>query len=254
LNYAGNALKFTSEGSITVRLEVVEETDADALIRWEVQDTGVGLEPGQLTKLFQAFEQADSSTARKYGGTGLGLAITRLLAQAMGGEAGASGAPGVGCTFWFTSRLRKGVPVLQDAMDVSSQDAAQVLRSDYRNTRVLLVDDDAFNQEIGRILLGDVGLAVDVAEDGHIAIEMAKRVPYDLILMDMQMPRLDGMDATRAIRKLPAGQGVPIIAMTANAFADDRARCLESGMNDFITKPFDPKLLYAAIVHWLKAA
>jgi PAS domain S-box-containing protein len=254
LNYAGNALKFTREGSITVRLEVLEETASDVLIRWEVQDTGIGLEPSQLSKLFQAFEQADSSTARKYGGTGLGLAITRLLAQAMGGDAGASGIPGVGCTFWFTSRLRKGVPVVQDAMDLSIQDAAQVLRNDYRNTKVLLVDDDAFNQEIGRILLEEVGITADVAEDGQMALEMAKQVPYDLILMDMQMPRLDGMDATRAIRKLPAGQTVPIIAMTANAFAEDRARCLESGMNDFLAKPFEPKLLYAAILRWLKTA
>jgi CheY-like chemotaxis protein len=172
----------------------------------------------------------------------------------MGGDAGASGVPGVGCTFWFTSRLRKGVPVVQDAMVLSIQDAAHVLRNDYRNTKVLLVDDDAFNQEIGRILLEEVGIVADVAVDGQFAVEMAKQVPYDLILMDMQMPRLDGMDATRAIRKLPAGRGVPIIAMTANAFAEDRTHCLEAGMNDFITKPFDPDLLYAAIARWLKAA
>jgi CheY-like chemotaxis protein len=115
------------------------------------------------------------------------------------------------------------------------------------------VDDDAFNQEIGRILLEEVGIVADVAVDGQFAVEMAKQVPYDLILMDMQMPRLDGMDATRAIRKLPTGQSVPIIAMTANAFAEDRVRCLESGMNDFLAKPFEPKLLYATIVRWLKA-
>jgi PAS domain S-box-containing protein len=254
LNYASNALKFTEAGCIAVRVTLVEESAADVLIRWEVQDTGIGLEPDQLAHLFQAFVQADNSTARKYGGTGLGLAITRLLAQAMGGDAGATGARDAGCTFWFTSRLRKGAPVDQVSMQIPIQDAAEILRTAYRNIRVLLVDDDAFNQEIGRIILEDVGIAVEVAEDGQIATEMASQIPYDLILMDMQMPRLDGMDATRAIRKLPAGRGVPIIAMTANAFAEDRTHCLEAGMNDFITKPFDPDLLYAAIARWLKAA
>jgi CheY-like chemotaxis protein len=253
LNYASNALKFTHEGSITVKLELVEETEGDALIRWEVQDTGIGLEPSQLTKLFQAFVQADNSTARQYGGTGLGLAITSLLARAMGGDAGASGALGAGCTFWFTSRLRKGAPVVPKAIDVPAHDAAEILRTRYRNLRILLVDDDEFNQEIGQIILQDVGLAVDVAADGEIALEMAKQVSYDLILMDMQMPRMDGMDATRAIRKLPTCQNVPIIAMTANAFAEDRALCLESGMNDFLTKPFDPQFLYAVIARWLGA-
>jgi signal transduction histidine kinase/ActR/RegA family two-component response regulator len=254
LNYAGNALKFTDAGSITLRLEALEETDADVLIRWEVADTGIGIDQSQFTQLFQAFEQADSSTARKYGGTGLGLAITRRLALAMGGEAGASGALGQGSTFWFTSRLRKGLPGEPKARDESEPHAADILRTTYRNTRVLLVDDDAFNREIGKIILEDVGIAVDLAEDGRIACGMAQQTAYDVILMDMQMPHLDGMDATRAIRKLPSGRTVPIIAITANAFSEDRARCLESGMNDFITKPFEPQLLYAALVRWLKAA
>ncbi len=254
LNYASNALKFTHTGSITVRLEVLEDTASEVLIRWEVQDTGIGLETGQLDKLFQAFVQADGSTSRQYGGTGLGLAITRLLAEAMGGEAGASGAPGIGCTFWFTSRLRKGAAVVQEEVERPIQDAAETLRTRYRNLRALLVDDDALNQEIGQMILEDVGIIVDLANDGQMAIEMAQQVAYDVILMDMQMPRVDGMDATRAIRNFPTTRTVPIIAMTANAFMEDKALCFASGMNDFITKPFDPQLLYAAIVQWVPAA
>ena len=127
-----------------------------------------------------------------------------------------------------------------------------VLQQDYRGRRVLLAEDDDFNQEIGRIILADAGLLVDVAEDGNAALKLMASNIYDLVLMDMQMPNLDGLGAARQIRLMPSGQSIPIIAMTANAFAEDRALCIEAGMNDFVTKPIDPNTLYAAILHWLK--
>jgi len=251
LNYLGNAVKFTNAGTIRLHAQAIEETDGDVLIRLEVQDTGIGIDKDKLGKLFQAFEQADSSTSRRYGGTGLGLVITKKLALAMGGDAGVTSSPGAGSTFWLTVRLRKGLPVDRPTSDLPIQNPVDRLRTDFLGKRVLVADDDDFNREIGKIVLEDVGLTVDLAEDGHRAVEMARQTHYDLILMDMQMPTLDGLDATRAIRQLPDGLLIPIVAMTANAFAEDKAHCLAAGMNDFITKPFDPQILYSKVLHWL---
>jgi two-component system sensor histidine kinase/response regulator len=169
----------------------------------------------------------------------------------MGGDAGAEGTPGVGSTFWFTVRLRKDESPSAAEAAVSAEDAEAVLQRDHAGRRVLLADDEPVNREITMIILDDVGLVVDVATDGVEAVEFATRNTYDLILMDMQMPRLDGLDATLQIRKLPAGAKVPIIAMTANAFAEDKARCFKAGMNDFIIKPVSPELLFATLLKWL---
>ncbi len=250
LNYATNAVKFTKSGSIILRTHLQEDTPDSVLLRFEVQDTGIGIPADALLRLFSAFEQADNSTTRKYGGTGLGLAITRRLAELMGGEAGAESTPGAGSTFWFTARLKKGseVAVNQSAENV---DAEALIRQRYSGSRVLVVDDEPINREIAQINLEAAGLAVDTAGDGAQAIALARKTVYAAIFMDMQMPNVDGLDATRQIRELPGHRDTPIIAMTANAFAEDKLRCDEAGMNDFLTKPFNPDALFSTLLHWL---
>jgi two-component system sensor histidine kinase/response regulator len=251
LNYANNAVKFTETGSVTLRAELLEEDSVSALLQFEVVDTGIGIAPEVLSKLFAAFEQADNSTTRKYGGTGLGLAIARKLAQLMGGDVGARSRVGEGSTFWIRVRLGKasGASSLPDAE--VTEDAEQVLKHNFSGCRILLVEDEPINREITQIMLSELGLTVDFAEDGVVAVDKVRHQTYDLILMDMQMPRMDGLDATREIRKLSLGTNIPILAMTANAFAEDRARCFAAGMNDFITKPVRPKDLFSAILKWL---
>ncbi|CAB1368795.1 PAS domain-containing hybrid sensor histidine kinase/response regulator [Denitratisoma oestradiolicum] len=250
LNYVTNAVKFTEQGVVTLRCLTQEETADSVLVRFEVTDTGIGIPPEVLPRLFGAFEQADNSTTRRYGGTGLGLAITRRLAELMGGETGVESLPGVGSTFWFTARLRKGDGVSVDVR-VSNDDVEKLIRQHHRGCRILIADDEPINQEITQALLEGVGLAVDTAEDGAAAVALARQTPYMAIFMDMQMPRLNGLDATRQIRQLPGYRETPIIALTANAFAEDRAQCLESGMNDVLIKPFIPGTLFATLLHWL---
>ena len=250
LNYATNAIKFTARGTITLRVRLEEETDECALIRFEAQDTGIGIEPDAVPRLFTAFEQADNSMTRKYGGTGLGLAITRHLAELMGGGSGVVSTPGVGSTFWFTARLKKGTP--RQATALPSNDAAEeILLRDYKDKKILLVDDDMDNREITRLLLKDVWPRIDTAEDGVEAVEMATRNKYDLILMDMQMPRMDGLEATRRIRKLPAGNDMPILAMTANVFPEHKEQAMAAGMDDVIPKAVDPGAPFTIILKWL---
>jgi PAS domain S-box-containing protein len=250
LNYATNAIKFTESGSVILRAVTVAEDADGALIRFEVIDTGVGIAPEAIPRLFQSFEQADNSTTRRYGGTGLGLAITRKLAQMMGGDAGAESTLGEGSLFWLTVRLRKGAASgVEKSVDMLA--AESLLRDGYAGRRVLLAEDEPVNREIALIMLEAVGLAVDLASDGAEAMIAASRKRYDLILMDMQMPNMDGLAATHRIRQQSENARVPIIAMTANAFADDKARCIEAGMDDFLAKPVRPEMLYATLLRWL---
>ena len=388
VNYANNAVKFTDKGEIIVRVTETSRDNTGVLLRFEVQDTGIGLTSEQQSRLFRSFEQADTSTTRKYGGTGLGLAISKKLAGLMGGEVGVQSQPGVGSTFWFTARLGLGNPshapllpppdlrgrhvlVVDDSEqarhilgemlarmsfavttassgeeavaqaraaeqagrpceiafvdwkmpgmdgfdthralarlqhppltvivtaagrdDVQSEleraglqlmlskpvspsqlfDAAmqalggQIRSSDGRGTqtprraahlsaiagaRVLLVDDNDLNQQVGAELLSGAGLVVDVAQNGQVALDMLAQAPYDLVLMDMQMPVMDGLAATRHLRQNPSWALLPVLAMTANAMSRDRDLCLEAGMNGHLAKPIDPDELFAALLQWI---
>ena len=251
LNYVGNAIKFTAQGSVTIGVKVEADEGEHVRLCFEVQDTGIGIAPEVLGKIFNSFEQADSSTTREYGGTGLGLAITKRLAELMGGAVGVSSTPGVGSRFWFTALLGKGEPSGTEPGAPDLDRAEAMLTEASQGKCVLLVEDEPTSQVVAEELLVAVGFLVDTADNGSEAVEMVERKAYDLILMDMQMPQMDGITATRCIRQLPGGQSVPILAMTANVFSDDKSNCLDAGMNDFLTKPVVPGVLYSTLLRWL---
>jgi len=256
VNLLSNAVKFTARGSVVLRCEVLAQAGDEWKIRFSVRDTGVGISPEAQERLFSPFEQADGSTTRRFGGTGLGLSIARELVQLMGGEVGVESELGRGSKFWFTARLQAAgrqqqmAPTPQQAV-VASRGVEQTLKDRHRNSRVLIADDNRINQELATELLRLVELQVEVADNGRIAVDMARRGGYDLILMDMQMPEMDGLEATRLIRTVPELDATPIVAMTASAFGADRDACLAAGMNDHIGKPVNPATLYEKLLRWL---
>ena len=249
INYLTNAVKFTTHGGISLRCRLIEQDDESVCLRFEVEDTGPGLHAAELVRLFEPFEQRHNTSMQR--GTGLGLTITARLAELMGGKAGVESEPGRGSCFWFTARLRKAsaAALAPAALDVHALRAA--LESRHANSSIVLAEDDLINASIAQAMLTRAGLFAHRAANGKEAIALAEHKAPALILMDMQMPVCDGLEATRQIRAQPWGRDVPIIALTANAFAEDRARCLEAGMNDFVTKPIAPAVLYAKLLHWL---
>ena len=256
VNLLSNAVKFTARGSVTLRCDVMARDGGDWAIRFAVHDTGVGISTEAQERLFKPFEQADGSTTRRFGGTGLGLSIARELAQLMGGAIGVESEPGRGSVFWFTAKLQAAgarelaAQAPSDAV-VSGLVAEQSLKQRHHGARILLADDNRINQELARELLRLVDLQVEVADNGRVAFEMARLGAYDLILMDMQMPEVDGLEAARLIRSVRALDATPIVAMTASAFGADRDACLAAGMNDHIGKPVNPAALYQILLRWL---
>lgn len=251
LNYINNAIKFTASGFVKVRASFAGQTKSGCRILLEVTDSGIGLSNEQKSRLFGLFQQADASTTRKYGGTGLGLAISKQLAELMGGEVGVRSTLGVGSTFWAVIH----VGVLQHDVGEEQKRTRAALpvaqHPRFDGARILLAEDNVLNQQIAREMLEDAGATVTLANDGKEAIDLATASAFDCILMDVRMPGIDGLQATQALRGLPATAKVPIIAMTANAMVEDREECLRVGMDDFIPKPVDPELFLDILGKWV---
>ena len=261
INYANNAIKFSEKGSITIKVHKVVADARHCLVRFEVCDHGIGLSQDEMSKLFQSFQQADASTTREYGGTGLGLAICKQLAQLMGGDVGVDSRSGAGSTFWFTANLGisdQAAPAMLDSMVQTaaamraSADAALVMRT-LKHARILLVEDNTFNQQVALELLEEAGASVCLANNGEEALDLLRQTQFDCVLMDVQMPLMDGLQATRLIRADPQLAHLRVLAMTATATSEDRVRCLEAGMDDFISKPIQPAMMYQTIASWLPA-
>ncbi len=251
LNYTSNAIKFSDKGEIVIRARIIENQalgadEADSLVRFEVQDSGIGISAEQIAQLFQPFHQADTSTTRKYGGTGLGLAISRQLAEMMGGEVGVESQPGMGSTFWFTARLGRGPKLVTVVQAVPSVDLGII-----RGSTILLVEDNLFNQQMTKEILEESGAAVVIANNGKEALDLLVKEHFDCVLMDMQMPVMDGLEATRQIRANPELVATLVIALTANAGSENLNRCFDAGMDDFITKPIEFQLFLMTLAKWL---
>ena len=248
LNFVGNAIKFSDTGSIHIRAEAQERSESAQLVRFEVRDTGIGMSESEVAELFKSFHQADPSTTRKYGGTGLGLVISKQLAELMGGAVGVDSVAGKGSTFWFTARLEQALNFLPAS---GGQIAPEVL-AQISGAHILLVEDNLFSQQVGKELLEEVNATVVVANNGREAIDLMLKQRFDCVLMDVQMPVLDGFETTRMIRSDARLQDAVVVAMTANAGRRDQERCMEAGMDEFVTKPIAPRVLFAVIARWMR--
>ena len=256
INLLNNAVKFTTSGTITLDVSLLHRhEDGSLVLSFQISDTGIGMNEEQIARIFQPFSQADTSTTRKFGGTGLGLVICRRLVELMGGHIELTSKVGQGTTFTFTVRCHSAHQSELPAADVTTGTETDPL-AHVRGARVLVVEDNEINQEIAGAMLSQLGMEVDFADDGQEALDKVDEKDYALIFMDMQMPGMDGLEATRRIRAKgalrPELKLLPIVAMTANAMLNDRRRCLEAGMNDHLAKPFSPQGLQTLLMHWLK--
>jgi signal transduction histidine kinase/ligand-binding sensor domain-containing protein/CheY-like chemotaxis protein len=257
-NLIGNAIKFTDQGEVGLKIYKAEETEVDTLIRCEVADTGIGISLEDQTKLFQVFMQLDGSSARKYEGTGLGLAIVKQLAEKLGGEVGVLSKVGKGSTFWFTARFTKQKaiesalqPQLISDANLNIKSIDKTIKIDHSAVRILLAEDNKVNQKVAIKMLENLGYKADVVENGKEVLEALNKKEYDIILMDCMMPEMDGYDATKEIRKHEGpAKHTKIIAMTANALIGDREKCLEVGMDDYLSKPVKSADLNKLIERW----
>ena len=251
LNFVGNAIKFTTTGGVTVKVDASKNTGEHIELSFEVIDTGIGMSESEVQSLFQPFQQADTSISRKYGGTGLGLTISKHLIEAMGGTLGVTSIKGLGSRFWC--HLPFDLPNATDIESFKTQKISGIFpttQTPLSGLNILLAEDNIFNQQVAVELLEISGATVTIANSGFEVIEMYKKGAFDCILMDMQMPGMDGLEATRRIRHLQSNSNIPIIAMTANASESNKKQCLDSGMNDFLSKPIHPSQLYSTIAKW----
>lgn len=250
LNLAGNAVKFTHRGSIDITVGLESSTPEAVVLRFRVSDTGIGLSDTQIDRLFRAFSQADTSTSRKYGGTGLGLTISERLVALMGGSIDITSIEGAGSTFSFAVRF--GIASGPASTRTYVPGASSSPRVSLAGVRLLVAEDNEFNQQVAKELLEAVGAHVDVVDQGQAVLDLlATGARYDAVLMDVQMPGMDGLEATRRLRAMAEFAHLPIIAMTANAMAEDQQACLAAGMDDFESKPIDPQRLYMTVARHL---
>jgi PAS domain S-box-containing protein len=257
LNLAGNAVKFTEKGSITVRVSLLEETADDVEIRFSIKDTGIGIPSDRMNSLFKKFSQVDGSITRKYGGTGLGLVISKHLCELMNGNIGVQSEIGKGSEFWFTAHFFKQHRAFENecyAPELSGRPVGKLRRI---SGRILLAEDNRIDQLVVLAVLEKAGLQADVVANGLDAIQALRNHPYDIVLMDVQMPKMDGLEATAHIRDSSSNvldHKIPIIAMTAHVMQGEKERCFKSGMDDYISKPIDPQELSRVLEIWLPAA
>ncbi|HZU28253.1 MAG TPA: PAS domain S-box protein [Bryobacteraceae bacterium] len=257
LNLAGNAVKFTERGTVTIRILLDRQDEACAIIRFVVQDTGIGIPAGRQADIFSPFTQGDGSMTRRYGGTGLGLAICKDLVELLGGAIGVESVPGEGSTFWFTARFDKqGAHDIPRGIESQAPGQSPAARSK-RAGRILVAEDNIANQQVALAILKKLGFRADAVANGREALASLRSIPYDLVLMDCQMPEMNGYEAARQIRRADSGvcnARIPVIAVTAHAMTDDRERCLSAGMNDYVAKPVSPATLLTVLEKWLPNA
>jgi CheY-like chemotaxis protein len=246
INLLSNAIKFTEEGEVFLRVKSNKETDKDISIYFKVKDTGIGISEDRIDRLFKSFSQVDPSITRKYGGTGLGLAISQKLTEMMGGNIGVYSEKDMGTTFWFTVTLEKQIESQITYSDKCFFDLKDI---DKEKIRILIAEDNIVNQRVALAILSKKGFKADAVSNGREVLKSLKKIPYNLILMDVQMPELDGIKTTFLIRnkEKETGMHIPIIAMTAHAFKEDMEKCFSAGMDDYITKPVNPSELFRAI-------
>jgi two-component system sensor histidine kinase/response regulator len=252
LNLTTNAIKFTETGDIVIEVNLVTMEKEYVTLDFSVKDTGIGISQEAIPYLFEPFTQADSSTTRKFGGTGLGLAICKQLTNMMGGYIWVDSQPGKGSTFNFTAVFEQQVEPSNDNSVLHKEIDITTTTKSFKGKRILLVEDNRMNQLIARKMMEGCGLVVDIADNGKKAVAMVAENNFDAVLMDIQMPEMDGYEATQLIRKYPQNNELPVIAMTAYAISDVREKCFAAGMNDYVTKPINMEQFFVTLEKWIK--